>query len=272
MATMPAVRESGQGAAVICLHCSASTGGQWRALGERLSRRWRAMAPDLYGYGKDAPRDRLADLDLGDELESLQPVLDRAGARFDLVGHSYGGLIALHIALRMPERVRSVALYEPATWSLATQADPTHPGSVEIESVRDATIAAVAGGRLEETAEAFVKYWAGTAAWDAMPPDRRRITAESMPKVGAEFRAEREHARSGVRLADFYAAVRCLVLYLTGSRTKASARRVSELLPAVLGDCRVVTIEGAGHMGPVTHADAVSAQIETFLAGQETPA
>jgi pimeloyl-ACP methyl ester carboxylesterase len=272
MAAAPAVREMGQGDAVICLHCSASSGGQWRTLGERLARRWRVLMPDLYGYGKDAPRDRLPDLDLGDEVEWLQPVLDRAGTRFDLVGHSYGGLIALQIALRMPDRVRSVALYEPATWSVTTQVDPSHPGSQEIESVRDATIAAVAEGRLDQIAEMFVTYWAGAAAWDAMPPERRQATAQSMPKVGAEFRAERRDGHSGGRLLDRYGTIRCPVLYLMGARTKPSARRVGELLPPAFADCRVVAIEGAGHMGPVTHADAVNAQIERFLGGPVTAA
>jgi hypothetical protein len=39
MAAAPAVRETGQGDAVICLHCSPSSGGQWRTLGDWLARR-----------------------------------------------------------------------------------------------------------------------------------------------------------------------------------------------------------------------------------------
>lgn len=55
------------------------------------------------------------------------------------------------------------------------------------------------------------------------------------------------------------------MLYLTGTRTKASARRVGELLPRAFKRATVVSVEGAGHMGPVTHADAVNGHIAAFL-------
>jgi hypothetical protein len=49
---------------------------------DRLSPRWRVLAPDLYGYGKEAPRDRLPSFELDDERDWLQPVFERAGSPF----------------------------------------------------------------------------------------------------------------------------------------------------------------------------------------------
>jgi pimeloyl-ACP methyl ester carboxylesterase len=259
------LREAGQGEPVICLHCSASSGGQWRALMERLAPRWRVMAPDLFGYGKDVPRDAFAALSLEDEIGWLVPVLDHAGESAHLVGHSYGGLVAMHLALRYPGRVRSVTVYEPAAWSIAWQDDPAHPGSAEIEALRDASIAACAAGDLDSIAERFVRYWAGDQAWDAMPPERRRLTAAAMPKVAAEFAAERRAGRSSTRLLDLFAGIDAPVLYLTGTRTKASARRVGELLPSVWENGKRVELDGPGHMGPVTHPELVNGEIEAFL-------
>jgi len=47
-------REAGTGQGVVCVHSSASSSGQWRALMDRLSDGFRVIAVDLYGYGKSA--------------------------------------------------------------------------------------------------------------------------------------------------------------------------------------------------------------------------
>ena len=105
-------RESGSGPAVVCLHANASTSGQWRALMERMSDRFRVIAVDTYGAGKSPawPNDR--ELRLADEVALLEPVFQAAGRRFHLVGHSYGGAIALKAALAYGDRVESMALFE----------------------------------------------------------------------------------------------------------------------------------------------------------------
>jgi pimeloyl-ACP methyl ester carboxylesterase len=53
-AATPFFRESGEGEAVICIHASASSSGQWRPLMERLGERYRTIAPDLVGYGRSS--------------------------------------------------------------------------------------------------------------------------------------------------------------------------------------------------------------------------
>ena len=51
-AATPFFREVGEGDAVVCIHASASSSGQWRPLMEQLSERYRLIAPDLLGYGR----------------------------------------------------------------------------------------------------------------------------------------------------------------------------------------------------------------------------
>ena len=268
MGETPSVREVGRGESVICLHSSASSGGQWRNLMDRLSSRWRVLAPDLYGYGKGARNDGLADFRLDDEFIWLSPVFERAGGRFHLVGHSYGGLVALMTALRLPSRVQSVVIYEPAAWSIAVHADPVHPGAMEIDRLRRQTIELVDARQPDSAAENFVHYWAGPGIWDAMPADRKLITAQGMAKVRAEFLAEILGHDSGQSSLSAFSAITLPVLYLTGSETKAAVRRLAEVLaPAFVKACRV-DLPGLGHMGPVTHPDIVNREVEAFLASQ----
>src|SRR5512138_1042826 len=121
----PFYREAGDGPGVVCLHANASTSGQWRGLMDRLTDsrgalgpRYRVLAPDLYDSGKGLrwPSDSV--IRLRDEAAMIEPVMTRAGAPLALVGHSYGGAVALLAALMRPERVRAIALFEPTLFSL----------------------------------------------------------------------------------------------------------------------------------------------------------
>lgn len=264
-ATLPTLREAGTGDPVVCLHASASTGGQWRALMERLAPAWHVIAPDQFGYCRRTPQERIEGFVLADELDWLAPVLGRAGERVHLVGHSYGGLIAMLAALRWPARVRSLALYEPACWSVAVRDDPTHPAAIELDRVGASVIRGVETGALETTAADFVDYWSGQGAWASMPPERRQAAMRVMPKIRREFIAERaEHDAAGASLAA-YARIDAPLLLMSGERSTVGARRVCELLRGVWPHGRFVPLPGLGHMGPVTRPGAVADEVERFL-------
>jgi pimeloyl-ACP methyl ester carboxylesterase len=104
MVTGAYFREAGAGPAVVCVHASASSSAQWRPLMDRLAPRFRTLAVDLYGSGKSARWPSSQTLSLADEVSFLDPVLAAAGDRFHLVGHSYGGAVALKAALAYPDR------------------------------------------------------------------------------------------------------------------------------------------------------------------------
>ena len=106
MNEIPFYRELGTGPGVVCVHANASSSGQWRALMELLAPRFHVLAVDCYGAGKSPPRPKGRSIRLRDEVELLEPVFARAGGSFALVGHSYGGAVALIAALAQPQRVR----------------------------------------------------------------------------------------------------------------------------------------------------------------------
>jgi pimeloyl-ACP methyl ester carboxylesterase len=267
MSEMPYFREVGIGPTVVCLHSSASSGGQWRSLTEALSRERRVIAPDLYGYGKNAAKDSGTDFGLEDELDWLEPLISHAGDQFSLVGRSYGGLIALLIALRHPERVQAVAIYEPATWSIAVHADSNHPGAKEIDALRQGTIQMVDKGESLRAAELFVRYWAGECSWDAMSQERREITAAGMRKVRNEFAGEIAAHKQGSHTVEKLGTITAPIGYFMGAQTKASVRRVAEVLVPSLRNVRLEVLEGLGHMGPVTHPAIFNRAIQEFLSG-----
>ena len=114
----PFVREAGAGPGVVCLHANASTSGQWRGLMDRLATSFHVLAPDGYDAGRSPEWGSDRVIRLQDEVALIEPVLAAVGSPVRLVGHSYGGAIALMAAMANPSRVRSLVLYEPTLFSV----------------------------------------------------------------------------------------------------------------------------------------------------------
>ena len=104
--TKPALAyaESGTGETVLLLHGSAASGALWRQPMAALQLLYRVVAPDLIGYGKSAPWPKGKPYSLDAETRALVPLLPCCGAPYHLVGHSYGGVVALALALANPVR------------------------------------------------------------------------------------------------------------------------------------------------------------------------
>lgn len=264
------VREAGSSAAgptVLCLHSNASSSGQWRSLMELLAPRFRVLAPDQLGAGRSPPwppgKDS-GDGRLDDEVALLAPVLDRMPGRFHLVGHSYGGALAMRLALSQPGRVLSLVMFEPTLFALLEQQQPGGAAAAGIARAAGAAAQAVALGDLDSAGRVFIDYWMGDGTWQAMPAERRSSTADAMRPIGTWAQALFAET---ARLNDI-ARLPMPVMLMGGSRSQASAREVLRLLRQALPQARAVTLPDVGHMGPVTHAEAVNREIEAFLLTQ----
>lgn len=260
-AVEPFFREAGTGPGVVCFHANASSSTQWRELMELLAPRCHVLATDGYGAGKSPPwpADRIVTLD--DEVDLAEPVLARAGAPRVLIGHSYGGAVALIAAMRHPERVRAMVLYEPTLFALL---DAETPPPNEADGIR-ATVAAAARALdahdMNAAAEYFIDYWMGAGVWQRMSEQRKPAIATAMTNVRGWAHA----LLSEPTPLTAFASLNMPVLYLTGQHSPASSLGVAHLLTGILPNVEWVALAGLGHMGPITHPQVVNPLIETFL-------
>jgi pimeloyl-ACP methyl ester carboxylesterase len=260
-----AYTDEGDGPPVILIHGSASTRGQWRAAVLDLAPRYRVLAPDLHGYGETPAPRSLEALAFDDEVELVDALADLAGADVHLVGHSYGGAIALRAASLRPDRVASLMLIEPTAFHLLRLLGEDAAWR-EIEAVATRHIALVDASDLATCADHFLGYWIGLDAWRAMPPDLRARIVRTMPKIAQEWRM----VFAATDRYESVAAAGIRTLLVRGTATTLAARMVVELLRDQLPQASLVEIEGAGHMSPVTHPAAVNSAIAQHLARATT--
>ncbi|NET89487.1 MAG: alpha/beta hydrolase, partial [Kamptonema sp. SIO1D9] len=110
----------GEGFPLLCLHGHPGSGRCMSVFTEYLSPHWQTIAPDLRGYGKSRP---LGNFSMNDHLNDLEELLDKLQIKCCLLlGWSLGGILALELALRNPQRYSGLIL-------IATAARPrsSHP-------------------------------------------------------------------------------------------------------------------------------------------------
>src|SRR6478609_5035110 len=112
---------------------------------------------------------------LADEVRLVQAKLAQLLApeeRFHLVGHSFGGGVALRLAHASPERILSLSLYEPTAFHLLDCSDVALD---EVRAVAHATQSALQNERRSGATELFIDYWSGKGAYAALPPARQAL-------------------------------------------------------------------------------------------------
>ena len=104
--------EAGAGTPTLFLHGNPDSGEMWRPIINRLAGRYRSLAPDLPGYGRSAPQPdfRVA---LENQAGWVEALVDALAIRepLNLVVHDFGGHFGLAWAIRHPDRVRRIVVF-----------------------------------------------------------------------------------------------------------------------------------------------------------------
>jgi pimeloyl-ACP methyl ester carboxylesterase len=227
---------------VVLVHGSGGNADSAWASVQPLAARFTLVAPDRGGYPPNPP---LARIDFEVQAEQLAPLLDD-GAH--LVGHSYGGVIALLMAARRPDAVHSIAVSEPPAFGVAR-------GNPEVERLV---------ARLDEhftrgprDLRAFLAGFLGLVGSTA------KLPSELAPEVEQVIRAtmaERPPWEAQIPLAEL-AATAFPKLVISGAHDPAFDA-VCDVLQEHLGAERAV-LPGAGHSVP--RAPGYLERLEAFL-------
>jgi pimeloyl-ACP methyl ester carboxylesterase len=251
---------AGAGETVVMLHSSLGSKSQWTVLAERMSRRFHVIGLDLCGYGDNAEIAPEAPFTLDDEVRLISTRLDQLvepHARIHVVGHSYGGLVAMRFAQCNRGRTASLTLYDPVVFRAL---EDTDAALADVRVLADRIVHFVVAGKRREAAQAFVDFWGDEGSFASLPDAVQDSIVRRIDKVPLDFRAALRWPLSPIDLR----VITAPTLLLAGARSPAVVKRIIASLNGELPNRRVRWID-AGHMGPVTHAHRVNPWIETFV-------
>ncbi|HTG19298.1 MAG TPA: alpha/beta hydrolase [Reyranella sp.] len=256
--------ESGAGPTVVLVPGSCSTGAAWRPVIAELGNGLRSVTTSLLGYGGTAERRTLRDADISREAEILEAVIRRAASPVHLVGHSFGGAVALTVALRKRVPVRSLVIIEaPVPELLRHAGEHWH-----YRAFRDMTDAYFNAFRAGQTAaiEAMIDFYGGAGTFAAWPERVRRYAIDTTPVNILDWAAAYDFQLTPACLAN----IDVPTVVLRGGASHPAMRRANELLAQSIADASVATIAGAAHFMISTHAQDVAGAIARHIAGVES--
>ncbi|SFU49416.1 Pimeloyl-ACP methyl ester carboxylesterase [Polaromonas sp. YR568] len=250
--------ESGQGPAVLFLPGSYSTTAAWRQVQRHLSPGYRLVTTSLCGYGGTTDTRSLQDCGIEHEVQLVQEVVRHIGQPVHLVGHSFGGTVALAAALSRTADIASLSLFEANPIPLIREHDG---GRLYDETVRmsQAFEAAVNAGEQNAPAR-VIDFWGGPGVFAAMPDAVKAYCRETATVNVLDWRT----VTSEVKARDC-AALDIPVLLVRGGEANPAMVAITDTLRACLPDVRPFAVEGAGHFLITSHAARCAELLSAFL-------
>jgi pimeloyl-ACP methyl ester carboxylesterase len=268
MTTRPLpVGERDAGTSIIALHCSLGSGRQWNRFVEDAGSRYRVIAPDISGYG-NCPKPVAWPKTLGQEVQLLSDALAAAVGPVHLVGHSYGGAIALKLATALSRRVRSLTLIEPVLPTMLLESASDRPLYEQFLRLGHAVFLDVWTAAPGEALDKFLEYWRGSEPAEELPPKIRARMIEQVAKLAYEFTAlfAEDHVATSA------ASIDVPTLVYSGGLSPAMTQRIASRLASIIPSVETRHLPAAGHMLAISHAETINAEILKHIAAAEQAA
>jgi pimeloyl-ACP methyl ester carboxylesterase len=256
-----AVFSLGAGSPLVLVHGATADHTTWRTSGPLLAARHTLHAIDRRGRGASGDGPPGEPYTIEREFDDLAAVANAvaaaAGTAVDVVGHSYGGRIALGAALRT-SNIRRIVSYEGAPPAPERGYQDAEPGTLErVEAL-------VAAGDRDEALGVFMRDIVGMPEADLAAFRTDPIWPRRAAAVGTTIRELRAETSPAASLGTL-GAVGQPVLQILGGASTAAFGAATRALDARLRNGRVVTIAGARHAAHHSHPAEFVTAIEAFL-------
>jgi pimeloyl-ACP methyl ester carboxylesterase len=252
--------DDGAGSPVVLIHSSACGNTQWRRLIADLQDGYRVVALNRFGYGRTTPWPDGPVQTLDDQAALVAALAERIGVPLHLVGHSFGGAVAMKAALELSEQVSSLILLEPNPFYLLAR-HGRDAAFAEIKALRDDVKTYGGAGDWAWVGRRFADYWNGEGAWSAMSRERRSGFLRMLPPNYHEWDGVMNETTHAAAWRDL--AARTLLVHAAG--TKRPIKEIAEILLAELPGMAAAEIPEGGHMAPLVRPDLVNPVVRDSL-------
>jgi pimeloyl-ACP methyl ester carboxylesterase len=256
-------QESGTGPTVVLVPGSCSTGAAWRPVVSHWNGSFRCVTTSLLGYGATAERRSEQDADISHEAEIVEAVIRRANCPVHLVGHSFGGLTAVAIALRHRVQILSLTIAEaPGPEILRHAGEGAHYRA--FRDMSDSYVTAFRAGEKNAIAR-MIDFYGGAGTFAGWPERVCAYAVETTPINILDWASA-----YGFKLTpDLLGTIEVPALVLWGEASHPAVRRANELLGRYLPNALSLAIPQAAHFMIATHAGEVAGAIRRHVTSAE---
>lgn len=250
-------KEAGQGETILFVH-----GGQ---------EDYRAFMPQIESLGKDFhvitysrrynyPNNRLyeegAAFNPMTEAEDLEKLRQQIGIeKFNIVGHSYGGLVALAYANKYQDRLKSITISEPPVLNIegcSESLSATENGLIEklktSFKTKDTTV----------VMKAIFEFFVGEDIQNQIPPEALHALKSNLAEMEALANSENP-------FPNFNTAFDFPAMIITSEHVMPILRCTNEVLVRTTPNAKHIRIPGASHDMWMTHSEIMSGHIKEFI-------
>lgn len=249
--------EHGAGEPILCIHGTGSSAAFWVDATHELARHGRTIVYDRRGFARsECPEPFVTNVH--QHTDDAAALIDALGAAPAIViGRSYGGNVALDLALRYPDRVRALALLEGGPETLSESA-------MQWVADLEQELFAAAEEDITTVAETLIRGVAGDGAWEGFPEQARQIFTDNGPAIVAEL-------RGGILdvSVEQLGSIAQPTLLVAGKDSLPAFSEVTTVMAEAMPRAKVEWIEG-GHIINPAHP-AVLGFVDEVLALKEEP-
>src|SRR5262249_51091161 len=181
--------ECGRGPTIVLVPGACSTGVAWRPVIAGLGNKFRSISTSLLGYGGTRERRDGQDCSISHEVDVLERVVRTAAAPVHLVGHSFGGLVAIalvlkHLALASRLPLASLTVLEAPALTLLRETEQDRDHYRSFRDMTDSYFAAFAPGNAEAIRH-MIDFYGGPGTFASWP---QRVLAYAIATTRVNIR------------------------------------------------------------------------------------
>ena len=247
--TSLALWKSGGGPPLVLVHGTTADHSRWAPALPALEHDFTVYNYDRRGRGESGDA---AEYALAREFEDVVAVIESAGSKVNLLGHSHGAVCALEAAL-LTDRIGKLVLYEPPMGFLATPAHVVEELEALLQAEKRDELVALFMREVAGLPPEQVEVLRSLPAWEA-----RIAAADTIPR---EERVNREYAWD----PDRFREVTVPTMYLLGGDSPEQFSLAGEAVEKALPDCRLVVMPGQRHAAIDTATELFVSEVLGFL-------
>jgi pimeloyl-ACP methyl ester carboxylesterase len=242
--------EHGEGEPIACIHGGGSTAMMWEGAIPELARLGRVVIYDRRGCTRSERPPDYERTSVAEQADDAAALLDHISATAAvIIGRSYGGAVAIDLALRHPERVRALVLLEGDALGLSAA------GLEWTKGLRARLREVAARDGIDAVYAALVEEVVAPGAWASFPEEMQRILTQNGPALLAEL----GYVEEPMPDAAAFGRIDVPALLVAATESPPEQRAMTEAMAEALPDART-SVVGGGHV-----IDPASPQVLAFI-------